>query len=203
MLQLAVEVVSVTGTKHFSSDYQRSLQSLRGRRCPLLLRRESACWDRYPRLERRSHGALAFAAGPRGRRSDGGSPCHRRCEAVHGLEKRPFAPVRAPSAKNCASVHPSAASIFLSDATEGLTRFCSIIETAPLVTPARRANSRCDIPHCLRRRRTRVPTSVSSGAGCSAKETSAVDASCLAFLTLRLARIPGISDLAKSLAGAV
>jgi len=36
-------------------------------------------------------------------------------------------------------------STFLRLLTEGLTRFCSIREMVPLVTPARLANSRCDM----------------------------------------------------------
>jgi hypothetical protein len=37
-------------------------------------------------------------------------------------------------------------STFLSELTDGLTRFCSISEIMPFVTPARFASSRCDIP---------------------------------------------------------
>ncbi len=39
---------------------------------------------------------------------------------------------------------------FFSDPTEGLTRFCSISEMVPFVTPARLASSRCDRPYFIR-----------------------------------------------------
>src|SRR5882762_3775832 len=41
-------------------------------------------------------------------------------------------------------------STFFKELTEGLTRFCSIREIKPLVTPARFANSRCDSPYICR-----------------------------------------------------
>src|ERR1700678_4259857 len=41
-------------------------------------------------------------------------------------------------------------STFFRELTEGLTRFCSIKEIKPLVTPARFANSRCDSPYICR-----------------------------------------------------
>ena len=50
-------------------------------------------------------------------------------------------------------------STFLSEPTEGLTRFCSISEMRPLVTPARRASSRCDRPCSSRTCLSRAPTS--------------------------------------------
>ena len=45
--------------------------------------------------------------------------------------------------KKSASAMGIPSSTFLSELTEGLTRFCSIKEIKPLVTPARFANSRC------------------------------------------------------------
>jgi hypothetical protein len=41
-------------------------------------------------------------------------------------------------------------STFFRELTEGLTRFCSIKEIKPFVTPARFANSRCDSPYICR-----------------------------------------------------
>src|SRR5579863_7453660 len=51
-------------------------------------------------------------------------------------------------------------STFLSELTEGLTRFCSMREISPLVTPARRASSRWDRPNVVRTLRRRAPTSM-------------------------------------------
>ena len=51
-------------------------------------------------------------------------------------------------------------STFFSELTEGLTRFCSIKEIRPLVTPARFANSRCDSPYICRTAFKWVPTSI-------------------------------------------
>src|SRR5260370_28216504 len=48
---------------------------------------------------------------------------------------------------------------FLSELTDGLTRFCSISEIKPLVTPARFASSRCDNPYICRTDFKWVPTS--------------------------------------------
>src|ERR1700692_1459587 len=50
-------------------------------------------------------------------------------------------------------------STFLSELTGGLTRFCSIREIKPLVTPARFANSRCDSPYICRTDFKWAPTS--------------------------------------------
>ena len=52
--------------------------------------------------------------------------------------------------KNSASAIGMPSSTFLSEDTEGLTRFCSISEMRPLVTPARFASSRCDRPYICR-----------------------------------------------------
>src|SRR5580765_1344545 len=49
---------------------------------------------------------------------------------------------------------------FLRELTEGLTRFCSISEISPLVTPARRASSRWERLKVLRTLRSRAPTSM-------------------------------------------
>ena len=43
---------------------------------------------------------------------------------------------------------------------DGLTRFCSIREMVPLVTPARLASSRCDSPNLSLTMRKRAPTSM-------------------------------------------
>src|ERR1700689_1424362 len=48
---------------------------------------------------------------------------------------------------------------FFNELTDGLTRFCSIKEIKPLVTPARFANSRCDSPYICRTAFKCVPTS--------------------------------------------
>ena len=50
-------------------------------------------------------------------------------------------------------------STFFRELTDGLTRFCSIKEINPLVTPARFANSRCDSPYICRTAFKWVPTS--------------------------------------------
>src|SRR6202051_5152773 len=50
-------------------------------------------------------------------------------------------------------------STFLSELTGGLTRFCSIREIKPLVTPARFASSRCDNPYICRTDFKWAPTS--------------------------------------------
>src|ERR1700682_1501974 len=50
-------------------------------------------------------------------------------------------------------------STFFKELTEGLTRFCSINEIKPLVTPARFASSRCDSPYICRTAFKWVPTS--------------------------------------------
>ena len=52
--------------------------------------------------------------------------------------------------KNSASCMGMPSSTFFSEATEGLTRPCSISEIMPFVTPARLASSRCESP-CIRR----------------------------------------------------
>src|ERR1700704_4869766 len=62
--------------------------------------------------------------------------------------------------KNSASDIGTPSSTFLSELTEGLTRFCSMREMSPLVTPARRASSRCDRPNVVRTLRRRAPTSM-------------------------------------------
>src|ERR1700744_1795211 len=49
---------------------------------------------------------------------------------------------------------------FLRELTDGLTRFCSIKEINPLVTPARFANSRCDKPYICLTAFKWVPTSM-------------------------------------------
>src|ERR1700729_1434847 len=62
--------------------------------------------------------------------------------------------------KKSASAIGMPSSTFLSELTEGLTRFCSIKEISPLVTPARFASSRCDRPYiCLTAFRW-APTSI-------------------------------------------
>src|SRR5260370_540842 len=50
-------------------------------------------------------------------------------------------------------------STFFRELTEGLTRFCSIKEIKPLVTPARFASSRCDNPYICRTAFKWAPTS--------------------------------------------
>src|SRR3979490_828025 len=50
-------------------------------------------------------------------------------------------------------------STFFKELTEGLTRFCSIKEIKPLVTPARFAISRCESPYICRTAFKWVPTS--------------------------------------------
>src|SRR2546423_1421277 len=62
--------------------------------------------------------------------------------------------------KNSASDIGTPSSTFLSELTEGLTRFCSISEINPFVTPARRASSRCERPNVVRMPRNRAPTSM-------------------------------------------
>src|SRR5256884_1288652 len=64
------------------------------------------------------------------------------------------------SVKNSASDIGTPSSTFLSEVTEGLTRFCSMREMSPLVTPARRASSRCETPKVVRTLRSRAPTSM-------------------------------------------
>src|SRR5438067_2165449 len=64
------------------------------------------------------------------------------------------------SVKNSASDIGTPSSTFLSELTEGLTRFCSMREMSPLVTPARRASSRCETPKVVRTLRSRAPTSM-------------------------------------------
>src|SRR5690348_8736714 len=54
-------------------------------------------------------------------------------------------------------------STFFNEPTEGDTRFCSISEMSPLVTPARRASSRCDRPCSSRTCLRRAPTSMLIG----------------------------------------
>ena len=61
--------------------------------------------------------------------------------------------------KNSASAMGMPSSTFLSEDTEGLTRFCSISEMRPLVTPARFASSRCDRPYICRTAFKWAPTS--------------------------------------------
>src|ERR1043165_9366351 len=51
-------------------------------------------------------------------------------------------------------------STFFSELTDGLTRFCSINEIMPFVTPARFASSRCDSPYIVRTVFKCVPTSM-------------------------------------------
>ena len=67
------------------------------------------------------------------------------------------------SVKNSASDIGMPSSTFLSELTEGLTRFCSISEIIPLVTPARLASSRWDSPYMVRTARRCAPTSMSMG----------------------------------------
>src|SRR5580698_8941898 len=62
--------------------------------------------------------------------------------------------------KNSARLIGMHSSSFFSDPTEGLTRFCSISEIVPLVTPARFASSRWDRPFFLRMYCRRVATSM-------------------------------------------
>src|SRR6202521_3275573 len=61
--------------------------------------------------------------------------------------------------KKSASVMGMPSSTFLSEPTDGLTRFCSMSEIKPLVTPARFANSRCDRPYICRTAFKWAPTS--------------------------------------------
>src|SRR5439155_17857036 len=61
--------------------------------------------------------------------------------------------------KNSASDIGTPSSTFFSELTEGLTRFCSMRDMSPLVTPARRASSRCERPKVVRIPRRRAPTS--------------------------------------------
>src|SRR5271154_88508 len=63
------------------------------------------------------------------------------------------------SVKKSASAMGMPSSTFFKELTEGLTRFCSIREIKPLVTPARFANSRCDKPYICRTAFKWVPTS--------------------------------------------
>ena len=62
--------------------------------------------------------------------------------------------------KNSASGMCMPSRTFFSELTDGLTRFCSIREMSPLVTPARRASSRWDRPKVVRTLRSRAPTSM-------------------------------------------
>src|SRR6266702_2082270 len=62
--------------------------------------------------------------------------------------------------KNSARLIGMHSSSFFSEPTEGLTRFCSISEIVPLVTPALFANSRWDKPCFLRMYCKRVATSM-------------------------------------------
>src|ERR1700735_2901218 len=62
--------------------------------------------------------------------------------------------------KKSASAIGMPSSPFLSELTEGLTRFCSIKEIKPLVTPARLANSRCDRPYICLTAFKWLPTSI-------------------------------------------
>jgi hypothetical protein len=62
--------------------------------------------------------------------------------------------------KKSASAMGMPSSTFFSELTEGLTRFCSISEIKPLVTPARFANSRCDRPYICRTAFKWAPTSM-------------------------------------------
>ena len=64
------------------------------------------------------------------------------------------------SVKNSASDIGMPSSTFFSELTDGLTRFCSISEIRPLVTPARLASSRCDSPYKVRTARRCAPTSM-------------------------------------------
>ena len=59
--------------------------------------------------------------------------------------------------KNSASDMGTPSSTFLRELTEGLTRFCSISEISPLVTPARRASSRWERLKVVRTLRSRAP----------------------------------------------
>src|ERR1700722_17973352 len=61
--------------------------------------------------------------------------------------------------KKSASDMGMPSSTFLSELTDGLTRFCSIKEIKPLVTPARFASSRCDNPYICRTDFKWAPTS--------------------------------------------
>jgi hypothetical protein len=62
--------------------------------------------------------------------------------------------------KNSASDIGTPSSTFFSELTDGLTRFCSISEIVPLVTPARFASSRCDRPYIVRTAFKCAPTSI-------------------------------------------
>ena len=68
--------------------------------------------------------------------------------------------------KNSASDIGMPSSTFFSELTDGLTRFCSISEIRPFVTPARLASSRCDSPYMVRTARRRAPTSIPVAMGC-------------------------------------
>ncbi len=61
--------------------------------------------------------------------------------------------------KNSASAMGRPSSTFLSEATDGLTRPCSISEIMPFVTPARFASSRWERPCICRTAFSRVATS--------------------------------------------
>src|SRR6202035_5121709 len=63
------------------------------------------------------------------------------------------------SVKKSASAMGMPSRTLFNELTEGLTRFCSIKEIKPLVTPARFANSRCDSPYICRTAFKWVPTS--------------------------------------------
>ena len=62
--------------------------------------------------------------------------------------------------KKSASAIGMPSSTFFRELTEGLTRFCSIKEINPLVTPARFASSRCDSPYICRTDFKCAPTSM-------------------------------------------
>gem|GEM_PF-3959915 len=64
------------------------------------------------------------------------------------------------SVKNSASDIGTPSSTFFSELTDGLTRFCSMREIVPFVTPARLASSRCDKPYIMRTARKWAPTSM-------------------------------------------
>jgi len=54
-------------------------------------------------------------------------------------------------------------STFFNELMDGLTRFCSISEIVPFVTPARFASSRCESPYIVRTRLRCPPTSIIRG----------------------------------------
>src|SRR5580692_7450883 len=62
--------------------------------------------------------------------------------------------------KNSASAIGMPSSTFFRDETDGLTRFCSMSEIRPLVTPARLASSRCERPYIWRTAFRCAPTSM-------------------------------------------